>query len=197
MLSLSFDSDNVPKATVSLMLPFFFFFSNINILGGSGEKENPVQVKTGKNPQSECPNLSLTHSQREKPNNHVWHNCHQGRLVFPDALGLLCPAGYVFGSQVAFAAILCLLVVSLICWCHFVPLSGCQWSRFIIPEQVATPSSPCTVCAPCPGERSGQLLHPGAAFPLHTVPVCSSGRKLSAACWVSSQSRENALLGSV
>lgn len=100
----------------------------------------------------------------------------------------------------------CLPVVSFICQCHFVPFSGCQWGRFI-PEQMrncshpsaprAPPAAPCPVCAQCPGAGSGQLLRREAAFPLLTVPACSSGRKLSAAYWVSSQSRESALLGSV
>lgn len=121
----------------------------------------------------------------------------KGRVVFPDALALLCPPGDVFRGQVAFTATLRLLVVSWMCWCHFVPFSGRQWSGFV-PEQVRH----CSPVAAPRTVRPGQLLPLellplAAAFPLHTVPALSSGRNLSAACWGSSQSRESALLGSV
>lgn len=146
----------------------------------------------------------------EKPNSQTTlygTTATQGRVVFPDALTLLCPPGNVFWGQVAFAATLCLPVVSFFCWCHFVPFSGCQRSRFMA-EQARYCSHPWHTAGSCqqhpaqcalhiPGEGSGQLLHLGAAFLLHIVPVCSSGRELSAAYWVSSQSRESALLGSV
>lgn len=46
-----------------------------------------------------------------------------------------------FFGHVTFAATLCLPVLSFICWCHFVPFSGCQWGRFI-PEQMRSCSHP-------------------------------------------------------
>lgn len=65
----------------------------------------------------------------------------KGRVVLSDAQALLCSPCNVFCGQVAFAATLCLLVVSLICWCRFAPFSGCQCSRFIS-EQVRCCSHP-------------------------------------------------------
>lgn len=87
----------------------------------------------------------------------------KGRVVFPDALALLCPPGDVFRGQVAFTATLRLLVVSWICWCHFVPFSGRQWSGFV-PEQVrhCSPAAAPPRCGPgssCPWSSCPWQLH--------------------------------------
>lgn len=154
MLSLPFVSDHVSKVTVSWIL--WFIFQNKFFFGGeSGKKENLVQVKTGKNPWSECPNLSLTYSQREKPNNHVWHNCHQGQGGAP-----WCSSPPLPSAQSLFLAMLPLLLP---CACQYCPsfagailshfqdaseagLSQSRWGPAATPSTPQGPAStPCSV----------------------------------------------------
>lgn len=208
LLSLSFDTDHVPETTFCwIVTPFpnFYFFLLGKVWGKKPLFKWNLAIIQNQNPQI-CP--CYIHREGQDPCvAHLPHSCHQNRM-FPYPPDFFCPPGNAFRSEVASAATLCLPADSFMCWCHFVPFSDWHWSGFI-PEQSPVrqlhPSPSWGACWHHPAwfvvgvlwEGAGQLLHCGTPSPPHAVMHAALAGRLSAACWISSRSRESALLGSV
>lgn len=186
LLSLSFDTDHEPEATLCWMQCLFLFFLG----GGVGvgmENENTVQVKPGNNSESGSPNVALSHPWTEKPEIHVWHGCPTATtepgcslmpfpalwaMPFVAGLPLLLPCACPQAPACADAVL-----------CHF--QSGMEAGLAQGVCSVPVRGSGCSSCA------AGQ-------HPRHTpcLRAALAGR-LSAAYWVSSRSRDSACRGSV
>jgi len=114
--SLSFDTDHVPEASVCWMQHLFPIF----LSGVDGEEENPAEVKSGNNSESESPDLPLPHPQAEQPKTHVWHTCPTaasgaGCSLMPQPSLALHAMPCVAGLPLQLSA------GPFMCWCHFVP----------------------------------------------------------------------------